>query len=79
MQKYEYKCVPGPQIVSVDSKTRNSAVSVFEDIINKEAIKGWEFVCIDSYTTEEPQGCFGIGKPIITSYKMIVFKREVNA
>jgi len=78
-QKYEYKCVAGPTVVSVGKKeNRAQAVEAYQDIINEVAAQGWEYVGIDEFQTSEPPGCFQGNRPIITIFKMLVFRRPLQ-
>ena len=73
---YEYKCVAGPTVVSVRrAKDREQGVKAFEDIMNREAAEGWEFVTVDEFHTSEPDGWLS-RKRIYVSSKMLVFRRE---
>jgi hypothetical protein len=71
----EYKCVAGPTIVAVKSaKARDQAVKAFEEIMNREAAGGWEFVGIDEFHVSEPQGLFS-RKRVYVPAKILVFRR----
>jgi hypothetical protein len=73
---YEYKCVAGPTVVSVRrAKDREQGVKAFEDIMNREAAEGWEFVTVDEFHTSEPDGWLS-RKRVYVSSKMLVFRRE---
>jgi hypothetical protein len=73
---YEYKCVAGPTIVAVKSaKARDQAVKAFEDIMNREAGDGWEYVGIDEFHVSEPQGLF-TRKRVYVPAKILVFRRS---
>ncbi len=72
---YEYKCVAGPTVVSVRrAKERHEGVKAYEDIMNREAADGWEFVTMDEFHTSEPEGWLS-RKRIYVSSKMLVFRR----
>jgi hypothetical protein len=72
---YEYKCVAGPTIVAVKSaKARDQSVKAFEDIMNREAEDGWEYVGIDEFHVSEPQGLF-TRKRVYVPSKILVFRR----
>jgi hypothetical protein len=72
---YEYRCVAGPTVVSVRrAKDRDHGVKAFEDIMNREAADGWEFVTVDEFHTSEPDGWLS-RKRIYVSSKMMVFRR----
>ncbi len=72
---YEYKCVAGPTVVSVrKAKERQHGVKAFEDIMNREAADGWEFVTVDEFHTSEPEGWLS-RKRVYVSSKMLVFRK----
>lgn len=72
---YEYRCVAGPTIVAVKSaKARDHAVKAFEEIMNREAGDGWEYVGIDEFHVSEPQGFFN-RKRVYVPAKILVFRR----
>jgi hypothetical protein len=76
---FEYKCVAGPTIVAVKSaKARDQAVKAFEDIMNAEAIHGWEYVGIDEFHVSEPEGWLSRKRVYVPS-KILVFRREKKA
>jgi hypothetical protein len=73
---YEYRCVAGPTIVAVKStKARDQSVKAFEDIMNREAAEGWEYVGIDEFHVSEPQGLF-TRKRVYVPSKILVFRRQ---
>jgi hypothetical protein len=75
---FEYRCVAGPVIISVRTpQEKANAVKAYEDIINSEARQGWEYVLSDAFQTSEPPGCFGGNLPILTTFKMLVFRRAL--
>ncbi len=72
---YEYKCVAGPTVVSVrKAKERQHGVKAFEDIMNREAADGWEFVTVDEFHTSEPESWLS-RKRVYVSSKMLVFRK----
>ncbi len=72
---YEYKCVAGPTVVSVrKAKERQNGVKAFEDIMNREAADGWEFVTVDEFHTSEPESWLS-RKRVYVSSKMLVFRK----
>jgi hypothetical protein len=73
---WEYRCVAGPTVISVRTpQEKGQAVKAYEDIINAEARGGWEYVASDVFQTSEAQGCFGQGAPVMTAFKMLIFRR----
>jgi hypothetical protein len=76
---YEYRCIAGPVIISVRTpQEKANAVKAYEDIINGEARQGWEYVISDAFQTSEPPGCLQGSVPILTTFKMLVFRRPVS-
>lgn len=73
---FEYRCVAGPTIVAVrNSKARDQAVKAFEEIMNAQAVDGWEYVGIDEFHVSEPQGLLSRKRVYVPS-KILVFRRE---
>ncbi len=73
---YEYHCVAGPSNIDVKTeRQRSEAVKQYQEIINREAAEGWEYVGIDEFTTTVATGCLGMGGPSVTVLKMLVFRR----
>jgi len=76
---FEYKCIAGPTTIAITTDSeQNTAALRFEEIINKEARGGWEFVCMDEYRTSKPPGCFGGSQPEISLLKLLIFKRQIS-
>jgi len=74
---FEYRCVAGPTIVAVrSSKARDQAVKAFEEIMNAQAVQGWEYVGIDEFHVSEPQGLLSRKRVFVPS-KILVFRRTV--
>lgn len=80
MSRYEYRCVNAPVGFVVKKATdRDNAIRSYEDIINKEAAEGWEYVGMDSYTTEVKPGCLFFFMPRTeATHRMLVFRRQVG-
>jgi len=78
MERYEYRCVNAPVGIVVNKQTdRDQAVKAYEDIINKEASEGWEYVGMDSFTTEIKPGCINLTpKQTEETHRMLVFRRS---
>lgn len=78
MNRYEYRCVNAPTGLVVDNnKDRDNAIKRYENIINKVAADNWEYVGMDSYTTEVKPGCLN-SSPQQIRHRMLVFRREVS-
>ena len=74
---FKYRCVAGPSNIQVHSgKDLEKAVQTYEDIINKQAADGWEYVGIDEFLATQQPGCLSFwSAPTTTTMKMLVFKR----
>ena len=70
----QYKAVAGPKNISVDKGDTQAAFNLFADLINKEAVGGWEYHSMETITVTEKPGCFQ--NPIPTNYYMLIFVRE---
>lgn len=84
MQEFTYKCVPVPSSITVKKAQQNQAQAIFEyqNMINEAAVGGWELSHVDSITSEQQSGCLGglFGQPpIVTTYKLLVFKKALKA
>jgi len=76
---YEYRCVAGPAQATIRRpEDRDQAVIAYEDIINREARDGWDYVGTDEFQIAEPSGCLGLGKLRIGTCKMLVFRRPAE-
>lgn len=76
MANYEYKCVSGPRQLVVKSASESAkAISEYANIINAEAVDGWEFFSLESMTVSQAPGCFSTQAPP-TVFNMLVFRRE---
>ncbi|MEZ5826669.1 MAG: DUF4177 domain-containing protein [Geminicoccaceae bacterium] len=73
---YEYRCVAGPTNITIAKPEDHArAASAFEEIMNREAADGWEYVGMDQFQTIQPPGCLGLRPAIVSTPKMLVFKR----
>ncbi len=69
-----YKAVAGPKNISVEKGNTQSAFDLFADIINNEAVGGWEYHSMETITVTEKPGCFQ--QPIPTNYYMLIFVKD---
>jgi hypothetical protein len=54
----QYKCVPAPKEIVIESKTDyDVAVRLFANLINKEAYDGWTFYSMESIAVTQKSGC----------------------
>ena len=75
----QYKCVPAPKNISLAKKqTVETACGLFADLINKEAVDGWEYHSMETITVTEPAGClaFLTGNTTTISYNMLTFVKK---
>lgn len=81
----QYKCVPGPiGLVIQNNQSYASAVRSYADIIQREAVGGWEFFLIQEIPVTKDKGCLagclsfiGWGSQYETiNFNMLVFKKE---
>jgi len=87
---YVYKCVQVPELIKIGKKDAHLvAVQEYENIVNKYAKDGWEYISIDTIESFFQQGCFNSvlsSIPFIGAFfrsdelfklKMIVFRKSV--
>lgn len=70
----QYKAVAGPKNINVAKGDTQSAFNTFADIINKEAVGGWEYHSMETITVTEKPGC--MKQPIPMNYYMLIFVRD---
>lgn len=71
----QYKAVAGPKSISVDRGDTQAAFNSFAQLINSEAVDGWEYHSMENITVTEKPGCFQ--QPMPVTYYMLIFVREV--
>lgn len=71
----KYKVVEGPKNIIVDKKNSETALKLFEEIINKEVSQGWEYHSMETITITEKPGCFQQAETRY-SYMLIFYKEE---
>lgn len=71
----QYKAVAGPKVVSVDKGDSQTALNLFADIINQQAVQGWEYHSMETITIQEKPGC--MENATTTNYYMLIFYKEV--
>lgn len=76
----QYKTVAGPIGLTIGSKdSYESAVRSYADIIQREAVGGWELLLIQEIPVSKSNGCIAalMGNPTTTvTFNMLVFKKE---
>lgn len=76
----QYKTVAGPVGLTIGSKdSYEKAVRMYADIIDREAVGGWELHLIQQIPVTQSVGCiaalFGARETTVT-FNMLVFKKE---
>ncbi len=71
----QYKAVSGPKNIHVNHGETQSAFNLFAEIINKEAVGGWEYHSMETITVTEKPGCM-FSAPVPSNYYMLIFVRE---
>ncbi len=78
----QYKTVAAPVGLTIkagDPAGCSKAVAQYADVIQKEAVGGWELDMIQSIPVEEKPGCLAglFGEKSVTTYfNMLVFKKQ---
>lgn len=78
----QYKTVAAPVGLTIkagDPAGCSKAVAQYADVIQKEAVGGWELDMIQSIPVEEKPGCLAglLGAKSVTTYfNMLVFKKQ---
>ncbi len=71
----QYKAVSGPKNINVDKGNTQSAFNTFANLINSEAVDGWEYHSMETITVTEKPGC--LKQPVPTNYYMLIFERDM--
>ena len=76
----QYKTVAGPVGLTIGNKdSYEKAVRMYADIIDREAVGGWELHLIQQIPVTQSPGCIaallGAG-PTTVTFNMLVFKKE---
>ncbi len=73
----QYKVVPGPKnIMVMDMGKTQPAFNTFADIINQEAVDGWEYHSMETLTLTQNPGCLS-NNPVSRQYYMLIFVKDV--
>lgn len=72
----QYKAVPGSKNIQIKNGDANAAVKVFEDIITREAVNGWQYHSMENISVTNTPGCFQQSET--TYYYMLIFEKEVD-
>ena len=71
----QYKAVAGPKSISVAKGDTQKAFDMFAEIINEQAVGGWEYHSMETITVTEKPGCFQ--QPVPLNYYMLIFEKEI--
>ncbi len=76
----KYKCVPGPIGLRISAKdSYDVAVRSYAEIIQREAVGGWDFFLIQQIPVIKSSGCisrvFGKADEYV-EFNMLIFRRE---
>ncbi|TNL11462.1 DUF4177 domain-containing protein [Kosakonia cowanii] len=76
---YTYKMVQVPPNISVKAKDNKNGIAAayLQEVVNTQAVDGWEFQRVDTIGIEERAGCFGGSKVGFANYYVITFRKEV--
>lgn len=78
-QHFEYKTVAIAQTISRRRKRKETAVHVIQsettDILNNNAVEGWEFIGTEIMKTFDRKGMFGA--PTEKNFTVFLFKRPI--
>ena len=76
----EYKCVPAPTELMIDSGSNyGTAISSFANLINNESNGGWKFYSMENIAVTQQPGCLAglFGAKSTTAYfNMLIFVKE---
>ena len=76
---YQYNMIQIPPNISVRGGGRGQeAAQYLENVVNEQAVEGWEFYRVDNIGVEVPAGCLAIfgQKSTYTNYYVVTFRRE---
>lgn len=71
----QYKAVAGPKNINVGKGDTQAAFNTFAELINREAIDGWEYHSMETITVTEKPGCLRQPTPI--NYYMLIFVKDI--
>ena len=79
VQRYEYEMVQIPPNITVKHALGHEAAFYLQNVVNRQASQGWEFVRVDTIGVYSPPGClaglFG-GQSTVRQYYVVTFRRE---
>ena len=75
-----YKAVPGPKVIRIENDDLTMATNAFADLINANAVDGWEFYSLETIKTTETTkvGCALNQQTVTTNHDiyMLIFCKE---
>jgi hypothetical protein len=77
----QYKCVPAPTGSVIDKKgSHDDAIRLLADFLNHEAVGGWQFHSMETFSVTQNPGCFAAlilrQSPMTTTYYLAIFSKE---
>lgn len=76
----QYKCVPAPKNLVIDSKgSYDAVIRSFADLINQELQGGWKYYSMENIAVTQKLGCLAglFGQKETTVYfNMLIFVKE---
>lgn len=79
MQTYKYQVIPAPSSGKRGRGAKGAAgrfANAFSELINEQAVNGWEYVCAESLPSYDRQGV--LRKRVETYQNVLVFRRAVT-
>lgn len=73
MAKYQYKSVAFPAVIKTDNNYEE-VMHVYNNVLNDNAVNGWELDYIDTITTHQSPGCVG-GYGENVTLKIAIFRK----
>ncbi|MEO1697958.1 MAG: DUF4177 domain-containing protein [Planctomycetota bacterium] len=60
--QYEYRTVPMAPTITAHSKKNDGveAASYLQSVIAQNAVDGWEFYRVDTFSVQQPSGCLAV-------------------
>lgn len=90
MPSYTYRYVPVPETLIIRGKESHAqVVASYEQLVNRIAAEGWEYVGVDTVESQYSRGClqmilgfipilnFFVRNEEAITFKMLIFRREV--
>lgn len=76
---YEYKMIQIPPTIEVERKLTDVAAATYlQQIVDRNAVDGWEYYRVDTIGVKEKPGC-GSQTPVTMQHYVVTFRRLKNA